>query len=153
MTRGGTIYFTREDPADRSSAIYRSRLVDGRYVEAERLGSGVNAFSSQFNAFIAPDESYLIVCSTGHDGARAKYFVTFRNEADEWSGVKVAVRVYCRSRIPHLRMKLPDQMEVSANLMAMSSGKSEANCRERPPQWLHPDSPWPTSIRAVFEDR
>jgi len=62
VTRDGTLYFTRRDDG-RSESIYRSRWLDGRYQEPERLGEEVNSAPTQFNAFIAPDESYLIVCN------------------------------------------------------------------------------------------
>jgi hypothetical protein len=87
-TREGTLYFTRATPDGRESYIYRSRLVDGRYQEAERLGPGVNSTSNQFNAFIAPDESYLVLC-TGDRGdtlGGTDYYVTFRSADDRWSG-------------------------------------------------------------------
>ena len=42
MTRDGTLYFTRRQE-DGSEAILRSRLVEGRYQEPERLGPEVNS--------------------------------------------------------------------------------------------------------------
>ncbi|MGD2122659.1 MAG: hypothetical protein PVJ76_12985 [Gemmatimonadota bacterium] len=88
MTLDGTLYFTRGMADGEGSYIYRARLEDGRYQEAERLGPGVNSTANQFNAFIAPDESYLILCTGDRDDTLggADYYVTFRNEADEWSG-------------------------------------------------------------------
>jgi hypothetical protein len=86
-TRDGTMYFTRGVDGSQESFIYRSRLVAGAYTEAERLGPNVNSTASQYNAFIAPDESYLIVCtSLREDGlGRDDYFVVFRDENDNWS--------------------------------------------------------------------
>jgi Tol biopolymer transport system component len=87
LTRDGTLYFTREDSETRESSIWRSRFVDGSYVEPERLGDKVNSAESQFNAFIAPDESYLILCTGGREDSvgGADYYVVFRNEDDTWS--------------------------------------------------------------------
>jgi hypothetical protein len=88
MTLDGTLYFTRGLNGGQESYVYRSRLVDGRYQEPERLGPGVNSTANQFNAFIAPDESYLILC-TGDRGdtlGGVDYYVTFRRGDDEWSG-------------------------------------------------------------------
>jgi hypothetical protein len=59
VTKEGTLYFTREDPETRESHIWRSRFVESAYVGPEKLGPRVNSTTSQFNAFIAPDESYL----------------------------------------------------------------------------------------------
>lgn len=87
VTRDGTIYFTRSNPATRDSYIYRSRLVDGRYAEPERLPSQVNSTNSQYNAFIAPDESYIIVPVAGREDSYGgtDYYIVFRNDDDLWS--------------------------------------------------------------------
>jgi hypothetical protein len=87
VTRDGTMYFTRGDDTGESH-IYRSRLVDGRYGEPEKLGPEVNSTPSQYNAFIAPDESYLILCTGGRDDSLGgtDYYVVFRDEDDVWSG-------------------------------------------------------------------
>ena len=87
LTRDGTLYFTREGDTPGQEAIYRSRWADGRYGEPERLPANVNSGKSQFNAFIAPDESYLIVPVWGREDSLGSvdYYVVFRNENDEWS--------------------------------------------------------------------
>jgi hypothetical protein len=82
----GTLYYTyhlRGEPA----RIWRSRLVDGAYGEPKVLPDQVNRGGDCYNAFIAPDESYIIVCIGGIEenlGA-ADYWISFRNERDEWS--------------------------------------------------------------------
>jgi len=86
VTRDGTLYFTRRGEG-RSETIFRSRLVDGAYTEPEELGPEVNSGQSQFNAFIAPDESYLVVCVWGREDSLGgvDYYVVFRSPEDEWS--------------------------------------------------------------------
>lgn len=87
ITNDGTLYFTREGETPGMEAIYRSRLVDGRYTEPERLPENVNCGKSHFNAFIAPDESYIIVPVWGREDSIGSidYYVVFRNDNDEWS--------------------------------------------------------------------
>jgi len=87
VTNDGTLYFTRGSEDERESYIYRSRLVEGRYQEPEKLGPEVNSTSSQFNAFVAPDERYLIVCTGGRPDTRGgtDYYVVFRRTDDTWS--------------------------------------------------------------------
>jgi hypothetical protein len=87
VTMDGTMYFTRGVEGSQESYIYRSRMVEGEYAEAERLGPNVNSTASQYNAFIAPDESYIIVCTAlREDGlGRDDYFIVFRDENDSWS--------------------------------------------------------------------
>jgi len=85
MTNDGTLYFTRNE--GRASYIFRSRLVDGRYAEAEKLPENVNSTGAQYNAFIAPDESYLIVPVGGREDGLGgdDYFISFRSPDDKWS--------------------------------------------------------------------
>jgi hypothetical protein len=87
VTRDGTIYFTRTPAGTRESYIYRARFVDGLFVEPERLGPEINSTASQFNAFVAPDESYLIVCVFGRQDSKGgtDYYIVFRDEHDRWS--------------------------------------------------------------------
>ena len=87
LTRDGTMYLTREDGEPGTEAIYRSRLVNGKYSEPERLPEQVNSGRSRFNAFVDPDERFIVVpVLGGADSAGAiDYYVVFRNAADEWS--------------------------------------------------------------------
>lgn len=87
VTRDATLYFTRRGEG-RSETIFRSRFVDGAYTEPEELGPEVNSGQTQFNAFIAPDESYLVVCVWGREDSfgGVDYYVVFRSPDDVWSG-------------------------------------------------------------------
>jgi hypothetical protein len=89
LTRGGTLYYTCRAPRSGQLKIVRSRLVAGRYQAPDTLPAAVNGKGVPYNAFIAPDESYLIACVDGrNDGAepgRPQYFVFFRDPADRWS--------------------------------------------------------------------
>ena len=86
LTDDGTLYYThhrRGEPAK----LWRSRLVDGRYDEPERLPERINGVGNVYNAFIARDESYLIMCIGGAEEnlGPADYWVSFRNAEDRWS--------------------------------------------------------------------
>lgn len=87
LTNDGTLYFSRTSDDPRVEHIYRSRWVDGQYAEAEKLPDNVNSGKTQFNPFIAPDESYLIVSVWGREDSIGSidYYITYRNEKDEWS--------------------------------------------------------------------
>ena len=88
LTRNGTLYFTRTPKGTRSSYIYRSRLVDGKYTNPERLGPEVNSGQAQFNAFIDPDERFIIVPTAGREDSYGgtDYYLSFRNSDDTWIG-------------------------------------------------------------------
>ncbi|HSG27379.1 MAG TPA: hypothetical protein VLA34_02775 [Candidatus Krumholzibacterium sp.] len=87
FTSDGTIYYTHHRRGE-PGAIWRSRLVDGRYAEPEKLGPEVNCGRDSYNAFIAFDESYIIVCANGRDDliGEADYYIVFRSEEDVWTG-------------------------------------------------------------------
>ncbi len=89
VTNDGTLYFTHQPKGERKSYIYRSRLINGKYTESEKLPDVINSEGNLYNAFIAHDESYLIVPIAGHKDAltpgAAEYFIFFRDENDNWS--------------------------------------------------------------------
>ena len=85
-TRSGTLYFTRQEKDSRINHIYRARLVEGKYTEPERLGPQVNCGTNRFNAFVDPDEGYIIVPAVGMADSRGgtDYYIVFRNADDSW---------------------------------------------------------------------
>jgi hypothetical protein len=90
LTRDGTMYFTRMDSQTKKSGIYRSKFIDAKFSDVEKLPSVINKEgTTPYNAFIAPDESYLIACIDGkaceHNPGKANYFVFFRDKNDNWS--------------------------------------------------------------------
>jgi len=87
LTNDGTLYFTRQENSSQENSIYRSRLVDGRYTMPEKLGPEVNCGTNRFNAYIHPDESFIIVPVIGMEDAigGADYYIVFRNDNDDWS--------------------------------------------------------------------
>ena len=98
LTRDGTLYFTRSLPSGEKARIMRSRLEAGRYGEPVELPKEVNGRGTVFNAFIAPDESYLIACVEGRDDSltpgAANYYIFFRGPDDSWSeGVNLGPEV------------------------------------------------------------
>jgi hypothetical protein len=88
VTDDGTLYFTRAVTKEFQPTIYRSRLKEGKYSDMEKLPDPVNGNGNPYNAFIAPDESYLIACAADIPGEAAgtpQYYVYFRTKDDHWS--------------------------------------------------------------------
>jgi hypothetical protein len=96
LTRDGTLYYTHAKRGG-NVVIVRSRLVGGRYQEPDTLPAAVNGKGTPYNAFIAPDESYLIACVDGRTDLPQpgpRYMVFFRGADDTWSeGVDLGGRV------------------------------------------------------------
>jgi hypothetical protein len=89
LTKEGTLYFTRLLKQGDKPAIYRSRFINGKYSEPEKLPAKVNQSGELYNAFISPDESYLIACVDKRQNkinpGKANYLVFFRDKNDNWS--------------------------------------------------------------------
>jgi len=70
LTNSGTVYLGGEGPDQLGRGdIYKSTLVDGAYTTPVNLGDVINTPAAETSPFIAPDESYLLFASTGHEGA------------------------------------------------------------------------------------
>ena len=74
IAANGTMYFgsDREGGKGRTD-IYRSRLVDGKYAEAENLGDVINTQFNEFEALISPDESFLILMGGGRPDSKGGF--------------------------------------------------------------------------------
>jgi hypothetical protein len=138
LTRDGTLYFTLSAPGTGKPVLVRSRLSGGRYQEPDTLPAAVNGKGEPFNAFVSPDESYLIACVSGRtDGpepGRPQYFVFFRDAADRWSeGVPLGREVSPVSGNSGSAYVSPD----GKYLFFGSSKSAEASATPGKPQALH----------------
>lgn len=88
VTRDGTLYFTRQRQGEAANMIYRARKEDDGQRVVEMLGSAINSGTTQFNAFVDPDERYVITCVIGREDSvgSTDYYVSFREEDDSWRG-------------------------------------------------------------------
>jgi Tol biopolymer transport system component len=81
VAANGNLYFTatREDGAG-GEDIYRALPDEGGYPTVENIGAPVNSPGFEFNAFIAPDESYLLFGSQGREGETGggDIFISYR---------------------------------------------------------------------------
>lgn len=87
LTRDGTIYFTRQ-VAGGANYIYRSSpAAGGGFESPQRLGPTVNSTAQQYNAFVAPDETYLLFAAYGRADSRggSDYYAAFRKPDGTWS--------------------------------------------------------------------
>ncbi|HEV7767764.1 MAG TPA: hypothetical protein VGQ76_22365 [Thermoanaerobaculia bacterium] len=101
----GTLYYSSCGRADSFGRcdLYRSRLRDGEYQTPENLGSAINTSASETDAYIAPDQSYLVFAAYSRADAIGDgdlYISNFRDAA--WSkprslGPKIntIAREYC----------------------------------------------------------
>jgi len=87
LAANGTMYFgsDREGGKGRTD-IYRARLVNGKYSEAENLGDVINTQFNEFEPLIAPDESFLIFMAGGRADGRGglDLYITY-NRNGNWT--------------------------------------------------------------------
>ncbi|WP_046757282.1 TolB family protein [Kordia jejudonensis] len=80
IATNGTIYFTAErEDAKGKEDIYKSELKDGNYQTSTSLDV-VNTKTYEYNAYVSPDESFLIFGSYGRKGSlgRGDLYISFR---------------------------------------------------------------------------
>jgi len=105
VVSNGTLYFSscgRPDSRGRCD-LYRSRFREGQYLEPENLGDAINSPASETDAYVAPDESYVLFAAYGRADAIGDgdlYASFWRNGA--WSApqllpsvVNTKAREYC----------------------------------------------------------
>ena len=64
----GTLYFASDrDSQPGYMHIYRARLTDDRYEQAEKLGPEVNGGDAEINPYISPDQKFLVFASYRKD--------------------------------------------------------------------------------------
>jgi Tol biopolymer transport system component len=87
VTADGTIYYTHLDTVTGEEFIYRSGPVNGVYQQPEKLGANVNIGRARYNAFVAVDESYIIIPAYGMPDSygATDYYISFRDSLDNWS--------------------------------------------------------------------
>ncbi|WP_353777971.1 hypothetical protein [Winogradskyella sp. 3972H.M.0a.05] len=90
ITNSGNLYFTLDNPElKQRDNIYVSELKNGKYTTPKALSEGINTVSYEFNAFVAPDESYLIFSGYNRkDGlGSGDMYISYNNDG-VWSTAK-----------------------------------------------------------------
>jgi hypothetical protein len=90
LTKDGTMYFqSRREGGMGESDIYFSKLIDGKYRVAEILPAPINSPGAEGDAFIAPDESYLILSADRKEYGlgRSDLWISFRHPDGSWSEI------------------------------------------------------------------
>jgi Tol biopolymer transport system component len=88
VAANGNLYFTAKyGDSYGFEDIYCSRFENGSYTEPFNLGEQINTAHYEFNAFIAPDESYLIFSSYGRedDLGGGDLYIAYRIGNNDWT--------------------------------------------------------------------
>ncbi|MGE5457223.1 MAG: TolB family protein [Methanococcaceae archaeon] len=105
--KGSLYFFTGQGDGTNETDIFKSVPVNGEYTDIENLGTQVNTKYSELDAFISPDESYMIFSSNRPGGFGKLDLYISRNSEGKWSepvnlGNKInsAANEYCPSVSP-----------------------------------------------------
>ena len=87
----GNLYFTAEyKNGIGKEDIYVARMNNGKYEEPVPFDSAVNSKTYEFNAFVSPDESFIIFSSYGRkdDLGGGDLYMSVKDEKGEWQPAK-----------------------------------------------------------------
>ncbi len=87
FTSDGSMYFTRNKANVVTSHIFKSAYSDGIFQEPVLLPAQINCGKDRYNAFVAPDESFVVVPAEGVEENMygSNYYIVFREEDGSWS--------------------------------------------------------------------
>ena len=88
VARNGNLYFTRVmEPGKGKEDIAVSEWKDGRYQQPYSLPGGVNTEHFEFNAFVDPDEQFLLFSSFGRkdDIGGGDLYLSYKDARGEWA--------------------------------------------------------------------
>ena len=87
----GNLYFTSEyQKGVGKEDIYVCKWQDGKYGESVALDTAVNSKLWEFNAFVSPDEKFILFTSYGRkdDHGGGDLYISFRNAGGAWQPAK-----------------------------------------------------------------
>ena len=86
VTKSKTLYFNSQRAGPGTNDIYRCLWADGKYAPAEKLGPEINSERREFDAFVAPDESFIIFTSERPEDDRfGDLYISFKVPEGDWT--------------------------------------------------------------------
>lgn len=87
LAKNGNLYFTATlDDGLGGEDIFVSDYKNGQYTMSRNLGAGVNSSFPEFNAYVAPDESFLLFSSYGRDDGYGggDLYISYSDSTGAW---------------------------------------------------------------------
>lgn len=88
FTASGDLVFSsdRNAPEKGDFDIYRAKRIDGRFAQILAFPSGINSPAYEADAFISPDEDYMVFSSNRSGGrGQGDLYISFSLENGEWT--------------------------------------------------------------------
>jgi len=111
VTKKETLYFqSRREGNFGGSDIYRSRFVNGKFMQPENLGSMINSEFNEGDVLIAPDESYIIVSCSGRPDSfgGGDLYISFKKNDGSWAKLKNMGKTFNTTYTEYCPMLSPD---------------------------------------------
>jgi Tol biopolymer transport system component len=85
LAADGTLYFSRENE-EGQPFLWKAEPSGQGFADPVRLPAAVNVGQACYNAFVAPDESFIISCVNGHEKnlGRADYWISVSDGKGGW---------------------------------------------------------------------
>ncbi|MFC2103311.1 hypothetical protein ACFLSS_02665 [Bacteroidota bacterium] len=101
LADNGNLYYTaRYENSIGGEDIWMCKFETGKYLEPINLGKNINSETDEFNAFISPDESFLIYSSWNREGGYGSgdLYISFKDQNNEWkSSINLGDRINSNS--------------------------------------------------------
>ncbi len=91
LTNSGNLYFTLDDPKlNHKDNIYVSEKINDSYSTPKLLSENINSEGYEFNAYVAPDESFIIyTCYNRADGfGSGDLYLSLKTKNNTWTEAK-----------------------------------------------------------------
>lgn len=91
VATNGNLYFTSENPKSiGKDDIYVSYWKNNQYSEPENLSKNINSIGYEFNAFVSPDEKFILFTGYGRtDGfGSGDLYISYKNKEGNWETAK-----------------------------------------------------------------
>ncbi len=87
IAASGNLYFTSDGKGSKGKDdIFISKIINGKYQSPQNLSDSVNSTGYEFNAMIAPDESWLLFTCYNREGGYGSgdLYISYHND-DHWT--------------------------------------------------------------------
>ncbi len=91
----GTLYFGSDrEGGFGQTDIYRSRIVDGTYIKPENIGAPISTKADEYEPFIAPDQSFLLLMAIRPEGkGRSDLYLSYQRNGKWTSPVNLGDKI------------------------------------------------------------
>jgi len=80
------IFFSDKPGGVGNCDLYTAQFIKGKYTHVTNMGAILNSTENEWDTFIAPDESYIIFCSTkDRKNGLDDLYISFKNKGQTWS--------------------------------------------------------------------